>query len=448
MIRSFRSNFLYINIRFSQNRTLSTEHNDQIQSSLYISGRHELNSVLQPSFRPEFLRKTSKRLTTIHQTMKMRGLAIENNIDNNSLEEELNRFAELSEKLDNLKRKREKLLTKIKKSGSNGELDSKFTQTKQELLEVRKLFYELEDRLIPFLLSIPADIQIDVPKNCSEIIDQYSGSQTELIDKMGAINHMRLGYLNNISHSSIVGPNARYLIGDGGKYFYALSDYLSDHFNESLFIQFKGLDLVKSAVVEAVNNKSFKDDPFAIQTVDDESQRLHLVGDSSLESFCGWISKQPSQTLFSGCKWVQIGSSYERTMKQEHCVRATIMVDNNVEWKQSMDELYQIWWKSITNLGLRCKSTHCQADSLQPNESARYEISCWLHSMQEWIPIIKITHHGHYISQRLGLRDFTNKQLISSNLTLIPLLECLFEHNQDPTTGKISHPQCLSNYYL
>lgn len=368
------------------------------------------------------------------------------------MKSDINRFANLSEQLNKLKKKRVKLQQKIRKKGPSeggqSELDNKYAVITNEWKAIRQSFYEVESKVIPLLLNIPAQIREDMG-DTPQIIDQFAGSASAVATS-GAISYVRLGYINNIFLSSIVGPDAQFLLGDGALAFYAIIDYIGDLFEAADYVSVNGVDIVRSALVEAVNNKNVHHDLFKIRDShqeegeDEEKQRLHLTGDASIESLCAWLTKLADQPV--GSKFIQVGSSYGNSLSQTHSVRASSLSDQALS-DHSMEGLYSLWWKVLTGLGLKCRSLRVDAASLALGEHAKYQLSVWLPSKGEYLPVGEVTHYGPYLTVRIGRRD-CKQHLLSSSVDLLQLLKCLLEHYQDPSTGKVKYPPSLTNYFL
>src|SRR5699024_5898720 len=115
------------------------------------------------------------------------------------------KFAELTEKLNAIKKKRSKLIQKLRKRSSaesagkvvNSVLDSQYETTKDELAQIRTDFFAVEEKVVPFLLSIPAAVRSDTGDSV-QIIDQFEGSpgavKSAQQPQPKTLNYVRLGY--------------------------------------------------------------------------------------------------------------------------------------------------------------------------------------------------------------------------------------------------------------
>ncbi|KAH9497315.1 hypothetical protein DERF_013310 [Dermatophagoides farinae] len=429
-------------IIYNNCRKCSISSSQPIQSSLYVSAKYgqELFRVLDPTYDVNYLNYIEQNLDKIEQSFRIRN--IDNDFFNNhKLSGLLNDFIKHLTATESLKKKRNKLIGKIRKSdGSNETLREKYQQCQSNLVESRENLYALEETIVPFLLSIPCEIEPSVG-NEPEIMDRW---QSNTVDQISH-NYVRLGYINNLYTRSIVGPGANYLHGQGALLYYGLIDMFSRSLNESGHILVNGLDLVKSAIIECVNYRSFSEDQYRLRLASNQSednQRLHLVGDASLESFCAWLSKQK----INRGRFYQIGSTYNNSdqMEQNHTIRATILSDPN-ESSKSMNELYKLFWNLFTMIGIERCSLRTDIQSLYPNEYDKYTLLSWLKSRQEWTPIGEIIHHHHYITQRLGMSNYQDCHLITSSINIVPLIYSIVEQFQIFETGKLEIPETIRN---
>lgn len=432
-------------------------------SSLYFSSSEDVYSVLLPAFDRSYIQSVAENLESIRQSLRLRGID-SGDIDLEEMRSSLLQFAELNVTIEKIKKKRNKLLGKKRKTSSTTDNDgSKITanellnkqhdQLKESLLQARTSFYQVEKVVVPFLLKIPAPIREDMTDSV-QVIDRYEGSATAFKgqqQQFPVINYIRLGYMNNIYHSSIVGPDAQYLVGEGAQAFHGLVQLLADHFEAAQYVPICGLDIVKSAVVEAVDDKAVVEDHFTIRDrdCDDVGQQHHLVGEASLEAFCGWLVKTPpGNPVVSTRRYLQLGSHYSRSFSQTHAVRCTVLSDAQGS-DRSMEQLYGHWWQALTaGLGLRCQSLRVDVGSLRAGEHAKYQLAVWLHSTGEYVPVGEVTHYASYLSTRIGLVEHQNRHILSSAVDVLQLLKCIFEHYQDPSTGKIQYPQFLREYFF
>lgn len=433
--------------------------NSNFNSSLYFSSSEDVYSVLLPAFDRTYLQSVADNLESIHQCLRVRGVDT-SNIAFEDMKSNLLKFSELNDTIEKIKKKRNKLLSKKRKIQSINDdatkvsakniLDKQHEELKESLLQARTSFYYVEKIVVPFLLKIPAQIREDMTDSV-QVIDRFEGSASafkEQNQQFPALNYIRLGYINNIYHSSIVGPDAQYLIGDGAQAFHSLVNFLGDRFEAAHYVPIGGLDMVKSALIEAVNDKEVSKDLFTIRDKDCEAgQQHHLVGEASLEAFCAWLVKSPDNEVISPRRYLQVGSHYGSSFSQTHALRGTILCDEAVS-NQSMEQLYSNWWSALTALGLRCQSLRVDVQSLRASEHAKYELQAWLHSKGQFVPAGHVTHYGSYLSTRLGLPQHQKKHILSSSVDILQLLKCLFEHYQDPSTGKIMYPQSLRDYFF
>lgn len=420
---------------------------EKLYSSLYISTRdnQKVSSVLKPSYDAPFLRFVHGNLEQIRNVAEKRGLKLEFN--EGEMKGYIEDFIKFSTRVKSLKAKRSKLLGKAPhKIGDVSANEARISHLFEELNKVRSVFYDLEEKVVPFLLAIPNNIRDDM-QSTSVIIEEFDGTKNKALEKYLPLNFARLGYINNIHNYSIIGPNARYLTGQGALLKYALVEFISTQLESNNFSQINGLDLVKSAIIETTNTKDYKQNSYMIKLSEDDdedNQRLHLVGESSLESLIALLSKNKLKMN----RYFQVGSAYyEDKVCQSHHIRVSSLIQSDSS-NTEMENIYQLWWKILSDLGLKCQSRKCDIASLHHSEYAKYELCVWQQSEHDYIPVGSISHYSNYLTQRMGIPDYYKTHLISSSIDLMSMLHCIMEHYQDPTNGQIGKPECLATYLI
>ena len=414
----------------------------KINSTLYISSRDETFSVTQPKFNNEYLKSVADNLENITQDMLKRNI-LQEGLNIEEFRGQISEFIKESNNLKKAKRKRDKLSTLKKKRPNDNTIVEEYEEFKTFLHQIRYRFYELEDIVVPFLLKIPCSVD---NSRCGKIVQEFQGSlDKETASKLGPVNYLRLGYFNHALQPSIVGPGANYLTEDGAQTFHALGDYFFELLLEHGFEAFSGLDNIKSAIVEAVNEKPHDCDPFILNDSEFvDYQQLHLTGESSLAALIGMFI---AGNKIEKCKNVQIGSHYGDKTEQTYCVSASV-VDTKEQIMAEHDKLYDIFWNAFQNLGFRCRSHYVTEQELPLNQSSKLVISVWQYSTREWIPIVQLSNHSDYIFRRSGITNESGLQLAYASVELLPLIRCWLEHFQDPKTGVVRRPEALKNFYL
>lgn len=426
-------------VKLVSNETESKE----LYSSLYISNRdnQKVTSVLKPTFDVSYLVHVQKNLDHYRTLFDKRKILI--NFCENEIKQSLCDFTENFIQINSLKNRLDKLRKKLHKK-NDPNLQLKYSQIIDELNLVRKVFFELEDKVAPFLLSLPNDIRSDI-QSLPQIIDEFDGEENADLGQYAALSYVRLGYINNIHNASIVGPNAKYFMGEGAQMYHAIIELASQQLESSQFCQINGLDIVKSALVEAVNLKNFKTNSYRLRLSandDEENQRLHIVGEASLESLCAILAKNQLEAN----KFFQIGSSYHaKSVSQTPQIRATVLCEPN-ESNNEMEHLYRLVWQVLTQIGVKCQSRKCAIESLNQCEYAMYELYAYLHSQRDWLRVGQVCHYTDYVTRRLGMKS-QNIHMVSSHLDLFELLHCIMEHFQDVKTGRIARPSNLKSYF-
>ncbi|UXI16007.1 hypothetical protein NH340_JMT01950 [Sarcoptes scabiei] len=431
-------------------------------SSLYVSSKYgqEIFRVLEPLFDFKYLKSIANDLDSVRELFERR--SIKNRFFFDNLENDghrpinadmLNEFADCLRQIEKLRKKRSKLfsLFKMMKKAETIPNDweelfrNRTEQNKNELNHYRIKLHRLEEIMIPFLLSVPNRISPSITDHC-QCLRQFK-SESFKDSSIKTHGYVRLGYINNLFHNSIVGPNAIYVHGNGALIYYALIDIMSERLDQLQYFLLDGMDFVKCALVEAVNQKEFRTDPFLLNYMtndNEDNQRFHFVGDSSLESICSFLVK--NDHLDYG-KFYQTGSSMDSIdfEPNHHCIRVTSL-NKPEESAQVIENLSGFICDLLEQLRLQYQLIQSDLTSLANNEYDKRIILIYLPSKNHWIELSQLCDYHHYISQRLGLSNYSQKHLISMKIDLITLIYAIVEQHQNFKTGLINYPNELSKY--
>lgn len=409
-------------------------------SWLYVSNKYgdKTFAVVKPAFDVDYYRSVIPRIESILNDMDRHGMdTTQYSVE--QLEDLFNRFIVSLQNTQALKKKRDKAKKKLHKS--NQKYSEEYGNIQKEYVETRDKFYKLEELIVPFVLNIPNQVRPDAQVT-DQLVDTHPGHKASVSSHL---DYVKLGYFNNVYQPSIIGPNAEYLIGYGAQLYHSIAEFMSDHLESNDFVAISCLDLVKSAIREAVVMDQVLSDKYMLSVHPDDkddNQRLHLVGDASLEAFCACITK----LKMSVGKFYQVGSCYNNpTVEQTHCVSASIL-SNPDNSEEHILQLYQAWWQAFQTLNIKCRSLDVGLSGLLPSEHARYDIQAWLPSKQDWVTVTSITDYGHFLSVRLGMDNAQDKHILFSSLNIMKLVQCVLEQYHDPKTGNIATPDALKEF--
>lgn len=439
-------------------------------SSLFVSGRygshtsHKIFAALKPILNLEGI-LSSKTSTQIEDSINRRHgcPALTVSIDSfRALREPLNSLLQVQREVENIKSQKASELEVLKKEISSPQQDikvSKFRSITQTLSEFREKLYDLEEQVMPTILSLPCPLDSDVPSLQDDEKVVRSANLAKLSERPSfkQLDFRQLSYINESMFASLVGPDSMYNVGKIAQLHYSIQDHFSDVLRKHSFTDFSGMDFVKDAVVEAVNSKNEKDyrsDPFRVAdgySVSEESQQIHLAGDSSLEAFAAFISKKKwrvehdtLERLFS------LGTNYyvdsSSTITQRTTVNSFVLMSDESSVSsghQEVNRLLDALWSVYSTLQIPVKVTKTPAPLLRLNESSRYDISVYIRSVSSWVPAGFIASNLNYISSRLGIENANTISCMAIDVK--PVVMSIVEYSQQ-SNGKLSLPRSIDMF--
>lgn len=361
-----------------------------------------------------------------------------------------NKISSIPDNFRNHARKLVKLKEKHDKAVSTGSEEPGLEITKDQI-------QELEDLLMPFVVTFPNRLSKNVP-NEDVIVDEIGSDFLEYEHLSKVLSFTKLSYINNCYSKSIVGPNSYYYYGIGSKLQHGLSEYFSAELEKKGFLPTSGLCLAKSALVEANNSIDVKDymkDPCRILEKGPSLTTKHVV-EASRESLLGFITtfgprstNEPLRLLASGMGYRQ-GSDWfdsdDKRISQFGTVH-TLTLNPSIE-SLSMPEYIatkDIIWDLYKNLGLPARLVHCSSDSMISNEYDAHKIKLWLPSKKRWIQSSRISHYLDYITVRTGMK---RGHIIDSSVYDAQILMAAIIENRQTSTGRFIIPNVIKNHML
>lgn len=379
-------------------------------------------------------------LEKIKQSLILRNYTSERN----GLNDQIN-FNKFKDQLKELLNRKERLLKYVE--GDKRELAN----------EERKLIYNLEEQVIPIVLRLPNLFdETEVP---TEGYDDRILKQSKIkMHNFKLLDCKRISYINGLRKSSILGPHCEYLIGKGALIHLALQKYfkksIENAFPESNtkkvyrnLHEVDGLDLIKSALIEAANDYdqlNYKTDTRRLDLQDsDEQQQLHLVGSCSKESLLSLLIKRRIDEKYLPARFVQYGSTYEQNLKQVNTICMFNIVKN--DFNVSNDEFKKIEtliWDLYKELNLPIRLRRLNVKKLHFNEYNRVELDVYFPYSRDWKTIGHFAHYSDYLTTRV---HSTDHHCLGGYLTDFSLLlDAILENNQTET-GQLIVPECIEN---
>lgn len=411
-------------------------------SSLVISSKRfaDVHQVFKPRYNKEYFKRLTANFEQLENQTELRCKNIGSPDTNYSLKSLKNDFQDLF-----------KLKVKLER------VDKDDCNKEAELLAIRSQLEELEEKLMPLVVSLPNRTSKQVPSQ-ETVVNQLQSSYRHKEKLSKLLNHTKLSYINNCYSKSVVGPNSHFYYGIGAKLQHGLDEFFTSELGNKNFVPVSGLCLTKSAVVEAANSREVKEyttDPCRILTKDQSYTTRHIV-EASRESLVGFLttlghrpSKEPLRLMSSGAGY-RIGREWfdsdDKRVAQFPTLCALIQCPSieQCSMKEYADVKETIW-KIYAKLGLPTRLVHCSIKSMFINEYDAHRIDVWLPSRQEWIQTGRISHYHDFITIRTGLK---RGHIIDSSVYDGQALAAAIIENNQTSTGRFIIPQVLKDYMI
>lgn len=376
-----------------------------------------------------------------------------------ALREPVKRLLEINQEVEKIKEERASELEILKNEISSPQRDievSKLRVLGQSLAGLREKLYDLEEQVIPTILSLPCPLNPDVPslEDDEHVVKSVNLSKLNEKPSFKQLDFRQLSYINESMYASLVGPDSMYNKGKIAQLHFSIQDYFGDLLRQHDYTDFVGMDFVKDAVIEATHSRHDKDylsDPFRISggySSSEETQHMHIAGDSTLESFSAFVCKkkwrldnESLERLFS------LGTNYylngDSRITQRATVNSFVLLAENSTVSSSekeVDRLLSILWSAYSALGIPVKVIKTPAPLLRLNESFRYDINVYVKSMANWVTVGYIANNLDHISSRLGIESAHTVN--SMVVDVKPVIMSIVEYSQQ-SDGKLSLPKLL-----
>lgn len=407
-------------------------------SSLVVNGRKfsNVHQVFKPRYNKEYFKRISANIQQLEELFEIRCKGP--NRTNYSL--------------TNLKEDSRKLV-QVKLALEKAEKDEKIHPGDDtKLAGIKDQLEELEDKLMPFVLTLPNRASKFVPAQ-EVILDQVESSFRSKENLSKILNHTKLSFINNCHSKSVVGPNSHYYFGIGAKLQYGLDEFFTSKLEQENFIPVSGLCLTKSAVVEAANSRDSKEyakDPCRVLLDEDRFTTQHIV-EASREALIGFLttlghrsSNNPLRLMSSGAgyrlgvNWFDPDDNKVTQFQTTHAISQSPSIE-----QYSMKEYHQIRdiiWNMYKKLGLPTRLVHCPLEGMFSNEYDAHRIDVWLTSRQEWIQTGRVSHYLDFITIRAGMK---RGHIIDSTVYDGQALTAAIIENNQTSTGKFIIPDAL-----
>jgi hypothetical protein len=445
----------------SNNSTNNPNHPDESDpqispapySSLFVTSKHatKMVSLIRPELNLNRYEDNAYIQRLIY-SIELRGLQAE--FDVKDIQDKVRQTIRLRKQIEQCKYELRQL-KHVKSSDSNlkdGESND-FRSLKDESIKAQAELHELEEQLIPLLMKLPNLLSPEVNESY-ELMQVRSVSPAKPTFKL--LSAKQVSYVNEIRKHSIVGPYTEYWIGEGAtlcdalrKFFKVeLKSLLQEH--EGQVHEIDGLDMIKSAIVEACNDpqsKAYDSDRLRLNrgvSTTAHSQQMHLVGHCSLEAVAAMLSKRPLNMDELPVRFVQDGATYDQRMVQSDGLHLlSVTHDRPHQAEREYQLLLDSVWRLYEKLKLPIMLCNVSARLLPANQQSGHELLIYLPYERQWQKAAELAHYGDYLPARLGLQHL---QMIGCNILNNSLMmDAILENGQDQK-ARYSVPTCVQKY--
>lgn len=354
-------------------------------------------------------------------------------------------FERFKSDLRELVNRKEQLSAKEKEAKGDDEL----------VLEEKNRILDLEQQLVPIILRLPNVFnESEVPVDG---FDDLVLKQTKIKrHDFKLLDGRRISYINDLRKSSILGPHCEYLLGKGALISLALQRYFRRSIEQAFpepkakiphryLHEVDGLDLIKSALVEAANDYDqldYRNDPTIVEQKEHEDkQHLHLVGSCSREGLLSLLIKKKLAEQYLPARFVQYGNRYEQSLRQVNTICLFSVVQNDFAASDAeMKRMESLMYDLYEPFGVPIRLRRVNLKRLHFNEYNRVELDVYLPYSREWKQIAYFSHYGDYLTRRVHSLEH---HCLAGHLTDYSLLLDALLENHQTETGQLVVPDCI-----
>lgn len=430
-------------------------------SALYVSNdkAREIYSVVVPYLDCE---QRFKDLHTLEENLQKRGL----NVNVNEIKELWEFYKQWAKSKEILETKRLQVTVEMRKATKLKESETKEKEMKrlelqskllkEDLKDVNKTVWGIEEVVILQALGLPNDLHPNTPSE--EVVMQESKQETEITEGK---DHLIVGNdLNCVDYRNAV---TCYLKNDAAQFELAVGSFFQDQFTSEMFIPFSNPDFAKSVLIEGASLLPLNPHDALLLKATDQGlhNTLHLAGGASLFSFCAFHAKRNVTSDSLPARYITVGRHYNPkpnnnlgglySIWQSHSAEVFIALHNdNIKMKSEFDKTLELLYQIYNTLGLNFRIVNQPAKLLQPWESLRSSIQVYSYTNETFIEVGHLSIIDDFISKRLRMGYLDKKKdkflkLVSGTVVNIPVLLALcLERSND----RLFFPEVVNKFKI
>lgn len=333
---------------------------------------------------------------------------------------------------------KENLLRKYKNEGE---------VLREDLRALRNHSYSVEEQFINDFLAIPNDLHTDTPDEVKEFF------KFQDIPENSSSCDIHLEYEEFVDYYD---ETAFYLKKAAAKFDLKFPFYCTDRFrNNNGFKLFSNPDFAKTAVVEGAGVPV--NELFLVGNEGDEkcTNLIHLVGNGSMLSFLGFITKLSVPLPMMPLGWVCTGKQYQPSKPNDlglyDVCQSTAVQMFSAGLEQQVHEIFRDILKQIIELykqfNLHFRVVYVPAYELKAAECLKMRIEMYSPHLKRYIEVGNLSNYSDYISKRLLFNYSQDNKtrfphVISGTVcNVTKLIAIILENNN----GSFNIPKSLEN---
>lgn len=275
---------------------------------------------------------------------------------------------------------------------------------------------DIDEKFVNEFLSLPNEISKLTPQK-EQIISSYGKIAN------GERQH-HLAYEDFIEYYS---NTAYYLKGDAAKYHNSLTNYCLNFFRKHNFVDFSNPDFAKTILIEGagLSLQHFYEVPYELDI--HHTNLMHLVGNSSMLSFLGYLIKLQIFPSYLPMQWISTGRQYHRTDQDTFSLynvsqSSTVQIFEAGTEEQMLvkfDESLNLISQIFQSIEIHFRIVYMPANDLHPAESLSAKFEMFSPHTKHYVEVGNLKYYKDYISKRLLITHVKDRKTNEIDFTHI-----------------------------
>lgn len=298
-----------------------------------------------------------------------------------------------------------KLLKEAKKTQSSKNQKDTIRNYTLKLETLQKDLHDLVENFADADMKF-VDNFLSFPNELSDLTPQEPVIMSSFGTKIEEKRKSHLEYEDSIEYFD---ETAFYLKGDAAKFDQTFARHCVDHLRNHQFVQFSNPDFANTVVVEGAGLSV--DDVFEVSHHYDvhHTNLIHLVGNSSMLSFLGFLAKLRVYNTLLPIQWISTGKTYSRNCDdkfglynacQSNTVQ-TFQAGTKDEMMQMFDNTLRLMEQFFRKFNIHFRTVYVPARELHSSECLAARIEMFSPHFQKYIGVGDLKYYNDYISKRL-----------------------------------------------